>query len=135
VLIGTKGLASFQTGRGSQALLFRKVFHGMRLTPPPLAGLPVWCGLQWLSPRHQARPCGDEKSLPSLYPSWLFSWAMSVLPHKTCCTRQCAFGTGYHVLPHSWASSATKRLPGSPSTCLHTTNLPRRGNAADKPAQ
>jgi hypothetical protein len=39
-------------------------FYLLRQTPPPhpRAGVPVWCGLRWLSIRHQARPQGHAKS-------------------------------------------------------------------------
>jgi hypothetical protein len=43
-------------------------------------------GLKWSTmvcrPDRRQDPKVMQKAIPSLYPSWLFSWAIRVLPHK-----------------------------------------------------
>ena len=63
----------FNLGGGVRRVILMG-FYLLRRTPPPhtLAPIGVWCGLQWLSIRHQARPQGHEKShsLPLTLPGF-----------------------------------------------------------------
>jgi hypothetical protein len=84
------GSCLFPIWEGESGASFLKHFSWVRQTPPPhpLAGLPVWCGLGWLSTRPQARPSGDEKShslpltLPGFFHRRLKRAAAQDIPHQ-----------------------------------------------------
>ena len=80
----TYELCRFPNGEGESGAFLLKMYHCMRLTPPPhpLTGLPVWCGLRWLSIRHEASPQGHAKSHSLPLPFLAFFMAMRVLPHR-----------------------------------------------------
>jgi hypothetical protein len=116
------GLASFQTGRGSPA----RFFYSILLV---CAGLPLPTRLQvyqsevvyndFRSDTRQDRK-DMKKAIPSLYPSWLFSWAMRVLPHKKCLVRQFA---NVHP-PHTCVLTPLKNQRRRPYLHLLTARTP-----------
>jgi hypothetical protein len=89
VPIAIRGLASLFLGRGSPAHLFLWDFTCC-------AGLPLPIRLQVYQSEvvyhgfrsdHRQDPAEMKKTIPSLDPSWLFSWAMRVLSHQRCSTK------------------------------------------------
>ena len=116
-------LLSSLWGGGVRRVIFIG-FYLLRQTPPPhpLAGLPVQCGLRWLSIRHQARPQGHAKShslpltLPGFFHGLLKSATAQEIPH----------GQFDWALASTNCRTAGHQLPQDGTNCfeeIHSTTI------------
>jgi len=76
-----------------------------------------------------------QKAIPSLYPSWLFSWAMRVLPHKKYRSGHFEWelaSTNCRTAGHQLPQDATNGFDEFHATAIRIIVLPRAFKTAQQ---